>query len=159
MYSIHHQLLIAAPLQQVYRAITSVDGLSHWWTPRTELLSSGAPTLRFHFGNGYFKDMIITGQRENTSFHWKCVAGDPEWIGTTLSFELIHDEQVDQPEMKGQVEQAASDRGVVLRFQHTGWRENTPNLAECSYTWAMFLKSLKLYCETGVGKPWPGQHK
>lgn len=62
-------------------------------------------------------------------------------------------------EVRDQIQQQKKGEKVTLLiFHHDDWREYTPMFAECSYTWAQFLKSLKLFCETGKGRPWPNQH-
>ena len=47
-------------------------------------------------------------------------------------------------------------RGEVL---YTTAQEYTNMYAECNYTWGQFLRSLKLLCETGKGRPYPYQHR
>jgi hypothetical protein len=73
---------------------------------------------------------------------WLCVGAYEEWIGTTISFEL-------QPHA----------RGTSLIFYHNGWKDNAETYAGCSYDWAIFLRSLKLLCETGRGLPYPNHYK
>ena len=63
------------------------------------------------------------------------------------------------PEMQGQIEQQINTKCTFLSFHHNDWKDYTPMFAECSYTWGQFLKSLKLFCETGKGRPWPTQHQ
>jgi hypothetical protein len=42
---------------------------------------------------------------------------------------------------------------VVLRFSQTGFAVTTPLVAFSSYAWAQYLRSLKLFLETGKGEP------
>ena len=160
MPAIIHRLLIAAPAATVYIALTTANGLSAWWTPGVGVLGTVA---RFPFGPGYHKDMEITLLETNKRAVWKCVNGANEWIGTTLSFNLTEMKNGllgSYPEMQGQAEQLTNaDTVTLLDFTHSGWRARTPMFAECNYTWALFLKSLKTYCETGTGSPWPNQHR
>jgi hypothetical protein len=61
--------------------------------------------------------------------------------------------------MSGQLQQQRDiNKGTLLIFHHDDWKAYTPMFAECSYTWGQFLRSLKLLCETGKGRPWPKQH-
>jgi hypothetical protein len=84
-------------------------------------------------------------------------------VGTNLSFQLIPGSKVSlvqaYPEILGQTEQQKADDATLLIFHHDNWKAYTLMFAECSYTWGQFLKSLKLYCETGKGTPWPHQHQ
>jgi hypothetical protein len=95
---------------------------------------------------------------------WHCIHGADEWVGTTISFKLYPGSKTflltEHPEAAGQAEQLQSDNGgTLLVFEHDNWKDYTPMYAECNYTWGQFLRSLKLYCETGKGRPWPHQHR
>ena len=37
------------------------------------------------------------------------------------------------------------------------WREETDFFASCNYQWGYYLRSLKLYCESGKGTPFTGE--
>ncbi|ASZ12561.1 SRPBCC domain-containing protein [Chitinophaga pendula] len=162
MPNIRHSLLIAASRECVYEAITSAKGLSSWWTPGTEAIPQVGSVASFPFGDVYVKKMKIVELLPSEFVKWSCIQGDQEWIGTTLSFRLLEQDNKTMekihPEIKGQIEQNTADRSTLVLFQHDDWSGYTPTFAECSYTWAQFLKSLKLLCETGKGKPWPFQH-
>jgi uncharacterized protein YndB with AHSA1/START domain len=142
MISIYHRLLIEAPSEKVYEALTTQKGLAGWWTPETTTHMETGSIARFAFGPDYFKEMKIEKLKPSNKVKWLCIKGYEEWIGTTISFEL-------QPH----------DRGTVLFFHHDGWKEYTPGFASCSYDWALFLRSLKFLCETGKGLPYPDVHK
>nr|WP_294948528.1 SRPBCC domain-containing protein [uncultured Mucilaginibacter sp.] len=163
MPNINHALIIEATAQTVYDAITSQEGLSAWWTPDTEANKQVNSTLRFHFGAGYFKEMVLIAAEPFEPVKWSCIKGADEWVGTNLSFKLIPGTRESlltaYPEMLGQLEQLKNDTATLLVFSHDDWRDNTLMFAECSYTWGQFLRSLKLFCETGKGKPWPNQHR
>lgn len=163
MPNIHQALLIGAPAEKVYGAITSQEGLSGWWTPDAKAKAEPGTIARFPFGPTYYKEMTIVELRPFGLVKWNCIKGDGEWVGTTLTFQLVSGDKKTllsaHPEIKGQIEQLADDEGTLLLFRHDNWKEYTPMFAECSYTWGQFLRSLKLWCETGKGRPWPDQHR
>lgn len=160
---IHQAVLIASSAQEVYKAITSQEGLSSWWTPKATAEARVNSIAHFPFGPNYHKEMKITALESNQFVKWDCIHGAEEWIGTNISFTLIAGEheifQNQYPEIQGQLEQLKSKSGTLLIFHHDNWREDSLMFEECSYTWGQFLKSLKLYCETGKGRPWPTQHQ
>jgi uncharacterized protein YndB with AHSA1/START domain len=163
MPNIYQQLLIAAPAGKVYTAITSQEGLSAWWTPHATAAAELNSIARFPFGDGYFKEMKITKLEPSRKVEWACLKGDDQWVATTISFELIAGDKTalieSRSELRGQIEQLDNvPESTVLIFSHNDWSGYTPMFAECSYTWAQFLRSLKLLCETGKGRPWPQQH-
>lgn len=163
MNNIHHKLLISVPPEKVYDAITTQEGLAGWWAPDAEAKPEVDTIAHIPFGNSYFKEMKIAELIPSQLVKWVCIKGDNQWIGTTLSFELqAFDPSIISasfPEMRGQMEQTTSDTGTVLTLQHNDWKAYTAMFAECSYTWGQFLRSLKLFCETGKGCPWPNQHR
>lgn len=162
MPNIRHELIISAPAEKVYTAITSQEGLSAWWTPDTIAKAEVGTTARFAFGPTYFKEMKITELKPPGQVKWICIAGADEWMGTTLSFKLEGGDKKalrnGHPEAGDQLRQN-KDNVTLLTLQHDDWKDYTPMYAECSYTWAQFLRSLKLFCETGKGTPWPDQHR
>jgi uncharacterized protein YndB with AHSA1/START domain len=162
MPHIRHSLLIEASAEKIYKAITSQEGLSAWWTPNSTAKEEVNSIARFPFGNNYYKEMKITALNPSKLIKWNCIKGDAEWVGTNISFTLIASNKKNllesNPEILGQIEQQNNDEGTMLIFHHDDWKYYTPMFAECNYTWGQFLRSLKLLCETGKGKPWPNQH-
>jgi len=163
MPDIRHELIIGAPAEKIYAALTRQEGLSAWWTPGTKARSERNSIARFAFGPEYFKEMKIVELNPSGFVKWICITGADEWIGTTISYELQPGDKAtllnSHPEAKDQVQQQRkADKVTLLIFHHDGWKEYTPMFAECNYTWGQFLRSLKLLCETGKGRPWPNQH-
>lgn len=161
---IHHEVLIGAPIEKVYKAITSQEGLSSWWTPGTSAKAEVGSVARFPFGPNYHKEMKIIELSLDQQVKWDCIAGADEWVGTRLTFTLKGGDkrslQSGRYELGGQLEQQGDfEEGTLLIFHHDNWREDTDMYAECNYTWGQFLRSLKLLCETGKGRPYPYQHR
>ena len=163
MPNIRHELLIGAKAEKVYGAITTQEGLSAWWTPGTIARPERDSIARFAFGPVYFKEMRITELVPYTRVSWICETGAAEWIGTTISFELQPGDRETllkaHPELADQIQQQQTfSTDTVLSLRHDNWKDYTPMFAECNYTWGRFLRSLKAWCETGSGRPWPHQH-
>jgi len=136
--SICHRLLIEVPVEKVYEALTTQEGLAGWWTPETTAKPEIGSVSRFAFGPDYYKEMKVEELKPYSVVKWHCLTGYEEWIGTRLTFEL-------EPHSKG----------TILFFHHDGWKEYTPELASCTYAWGLFFRSLKFLCETGKGFPYP----
>ena len=163
MAQIQQELFIAASAEKVYDALTSQTGLASWWTPKAVAIPKTGSVSRFPFGDDYFKEMRIDEIIFPQLVRWTCIAGAEEWVGTSISFNLEPGTKEQlltaHPEISDQLQQSSAGVGTLLKFQHIGWEGFTPMLSECSYTWGQFLRSLKLYCETGKGTPWPLQHR
>jgi uncharacterized protein YndB with AHSA1/START domain len=137
MAEILHKISINAPTATVYRALSTVEGLAHWWTSTTGGKSSPGETLEFRFGE-HVVPMRVEQLEADQRVVWECKDTSGEWVGTRLTFELSED--------KGR---------TTLLFGHRAWKEPSPFLASCSMKWATFLLSLREYAETGKGRPFP----
>ena len=90
----------------------------------------------FTFGK-YRNEMKVTELTPNKRVKWECIdTPEKEWMDTNISFDV---------EEKGE--------RTILLFSHAGWTAVTDTFASCNYDWAMFMKSLKSYCENGSGTP------
>jgi uncharacterized protein YndB with AHSA1/START domain len=136
MYDIKHLVTIDAPLPLVYMALTEQEGLAGWWTTDTIAKPIIGSIAGFRFGDQYHNTMRIEVLEADSRVEWICLDGDPEWVDTTLVFEI-----------------EARDGSTVLRFTHGAWREMTDFFAACNYNWGFYMRSLKAYCETGKGQP------
>lgn len=135
MSDIRHNLVIKVSPEQVYNAITTQEGIEQWWCKQTTAKPEVEFVNVFIFGQ-YRNEMKIVELTEGRKVEWKCINSIDEWMGTTVRFEL-------EP----------YNGNTRLRFAHADWKAATDMFASCNYDWAMFLKSLKSYCETGTGNP------
>jgi uncharacterized protein YndB with AHSA1/START domain len=126
---------------EVYAALTTLDGLSGWWARDTTGETGVGGVIAFRFGPGGF-DMKVAELAPGKKVVWEVVDGPAEWIGTEVSFELSQ----------------AGDFTIVL-FEHRGWAEPVEFMYHCSTKWAVFLLSLKQLLETGYGAPDPDDVK
>ncbi|MFV2100239.1 SRPBCC family protein [Micromonospora sp. LOL_024] len=137
MVEILHRIGVAAAPDDVYAALTTVDGLANWWTVETTGDGDVGGVLQFRFVPGGF-DMKVVETRPAELVLWEVVDGPEEWIGTQVRFEL-----------------KVEDDFTILLFRHEGWREPVEFMYHCSTKWAIYLMSLKKLVETGTGEPAP----
>jgi uncharacterized protein YndB with AHSA1/START domain len=124
--------------KDAYKALTTLEGLSGWWTGDTQGESKVGGVIRFRFGDHGGFDMKVTALDPARRVLWDVLDGPGEWIGTKIHFELRQE----------------GDFTIVL-FKHEGWKEPTESMHHCSTKWATFLMSLKSLVETGKGAPYP----
>ncbi|MER6450699.1 SRPBCC domain-containing protein [Streptomyces venezuelae] len=136
MVDILHRVGVTAAPEKVYEALTTVEGLAAWWT--TDTSGDGDGVLEFRFGDLGGFDMKVLELRPDARVLWEVVDGPPEWIGTTVSFDLTREGE-----------------WTIITFAHAGWREPVEFMNHCSTKWAIFLMSLKSLVETGSGAPHP----
>jgi uncharacterized protein YndB with AHSA1/START domain len=137
MADILHRVGIKTSLDKVYRALTTIEGLSGWWTNDTQGDCNVGGVIQFRFGAGGF-DMKVLELDPARRVLWQVVAGPEEWIDTRVSWELRKED----------------DYTIVL-FKHQGWKESVEFMHHCTTKWAVFLLSLKSLLETGKGAPNP----
>ncbi|MVT10219.1 SRPBCC family protein [Chitinophaga tropicalis] len=137
MHAIEHIQYIKTGKTKVYTALSTQEGLGNIWTENLEVRNETGTTSKFNWGEDYTTEMEIQELKPDERILWKCTASDPEWVGTCISFDLTE------------------EKGVTkLVLKHYNWREVTDYYRWCNYNWAMFLLSLKQYCEEGKGKPY-----
>jgi len=140
MAAIKHLLIVNSSPEKIYSAITTKEGAANWWTEQTEIGNKVGDINIFDFGDRYHNEMKISKLIPNKQVEWECLEGDKEWIGTKLIFEIEE-----------------KDEGSVLKFTHGNWREETDFFASCNYHWGYYMRSLKIYCETGKGTPFQNE--
>src|SRR5688572_32509640 len=105
MPDILHRVGIKSSLDEVYKALTTREGLAAWWTSNTQGESRVGGVLQFRFGAGGF-DMKVLELHPAMRVLWQVVDGPEEWIGTKVSWELKQ-----------------RDGYTIILFKHQGWRE------------------------------------
>ena len=138
---LHKVGIKSSSLDDVYKALTTVEGLSHWWTRDTQGENKLGGQLKFRFGDGGF-DMKVLEIKPGQRVLWQVVDGPEEWLGTKVSFDLKQ-----------------NGEWIIVLFKHQGWKEPVEFMHHCSTKWAVFLLSLKSLLETGKGAPWPNEIK
>ena len=128
--------------QEVYQALSTIEGLSSWWTTDTHGDPDTGGTIVFRFGGDDGFDMLVRELVPAKGVAWEVVAGPEEWIGTEVTFDIHQD-----------------DEWTIVLFEHHGWREQVEFMNHCSTKWATFLLSLVELVQSGSGRPYPHELK
>ena len=134
---LHRVGIASSTPDDVYAALTTLDGLSGWWASDTHGDTTIGGVLQFRFEAGGI-DMRVLELDPAKHVLWQVTDGPEEWIGTTVSWDLRQD----------------GDYTIVL-FKHQGWKEPVEFMHHCSTKWGVFMVSLKSLVETGKGAPDP----
>lgn len=137
MVDILHRVGIVSSPEEVYAALTTIEGLAGWWTTDTQGDGKVGGVLKFRFVPGGF-DMKVLELDPSRQVVWEVVDGPEEWIGTHVDWQLKQE-----------------DDFTIVLFEHRGWKEPVEFMNHCSTKWAIFLMSLKALVETGKGDPSP----
>jgi uncharacterized protein YndB with AHSA1/START domain len=141
-----HSVTIDAKPEEIYRAISTGEGLASFWTRDSQAEPKVGSIARFGFG-GPELEMKVEELAPGKLVRWSTHAGFPGWDGTMITWEIV-------PSPNG---------GQEVRFSHVGWPAEMPQaeLASVNYTWGRIAGRLKKYAETGKPAPFfamEGQH-
>jgi len=140
---IRHRVGIAAPQHRVYEMLATKDGLAKFWTRQVEGDSEVGGKLRFFFGKPEPSAVMeVVELSRDDRVQWRCVNGAPEWVGTTVTFDL-----------------KSSSGETVLLFTHADWREPVEFMHHCSTKWATVLIGLRRGLEDGAFNAFPDDTK
>jgi uncharacterized protein YndB with AHSA1/START domain len=131
------QLTLAASADAVFDALTTIRGLSAWWTSVTgDGLTGGE--LTFSFGPAAQAVIRVDAAERGVRVRWTNLACHVEdWVGTTVQFDI----------------EATPAGGTELRFRHAGLTPRLECYSDCKSGWDHFIPSLRAYVETGTGNP------
>ncbi len=131
MADMHHQIRIAAPVEDVYSALTHGSGIRRWWTGNclAEPRIGSMAELGFSSGQVVFR-MRVDELDPNEKVVWTCLGDVDEWVGTRLTWELV-----------------PVDDSTELRFTHAYWRSIAGSYPLCNSTWGALMFRLRDYLE------------
>ena len=133
-HTIKHLFHINAPRNDVFRQLTTIDGLAKWWTTQTSGSADPGGIIQFRFGDSG-PDMKVKSIKENETVIWECIASPHGWEGHVFTFHL------DDNEGKTRV-----------RFSHDNWEQADDFYAICTFSWGRYMESLRQLCQTGNGE-------
>lgn len=135
MRTILHAVNVGAGAGKLTAALTTIEGLAAWWTTRVDGTASKGEVIKFTFDGDFNPDMRVVESGEGVVV-WECVGGHEPWADNTFRFEF---------------------RGAmpVAMMFHQEYARELDDVAYGTYNfnWGYYLDSLRLYCETGTGKP------
>jgi hypothetical protein len=121
----------------LYQQLSTISGLSTWWTRYTSKDNDKANRIHFDFANEARISIEVMETNKSDLVKWKYVGSDPEWKGSVIQFEIMEKEGV-----------------CSLRFHHYDLPAYTDFIARCNFSWSNYLRSLKNLCESGTGNPY-----
>ena len=133
MNSYSKRFEFSATVEEVYKAITTEEGIKSWWTVDCDISTEIGGIHSFRFEQLLFNSMKIVDLIPNEKVHWTCIDGWNEWIGTDVIFSL----------------QASKTGKTTVEFQHIGLTPSLSCYKMCSKGWEDTLLHLKQYVENG----------
>jgi uncharacterized protein YndB with AHSA1/START domain len=137
MADILHDLPIKAPIDRVFEAVSTAQGLDTWWTDRSSGTPAQGEEYVLWFGPEYDWRARVTRSTPPSEFELEMTRADDDWIDTRVRIRL-------QPR----------DGGTWLQFAHTDWKSANEHYRLSSNCWAMYLRILRRYLEHGESVPY-----
>jgi len=134
-FDIVHSVDIETTPDRLYEAITTQQGLAGWWTPQVKAEPTVGALNEFHFEGTTLKFRVNTLESAR-HVGWSSVQVPADWEGTQVLFDIL-----------------PQDDTITLRFSHIGFASPGGSFGVTSYSWAQYLRSIKLLLETGEGEP------
>jgi uncharacterized protein YndB with AHSA1/START domain len=134
-----HQVNIKATPDSVYKAISTQEGLSSFWTDDTKAESKVGSVASFGFG-GPSQRMRVDELAPGKRVKWTGLPDFPNWENTTVTWDI-------KPADNGQ---------TSVTFGHRDWPASVTahDLGSINYTWGMIVDRLRQYAETGKPVPY-----
>jgi uncharacterized protein YndB with AHSA1/START domain len=130
---------LRASASDVFDALTTVTGLSSWWTQATGSGEAGGE-VRFFFTSPTEPCVMHVDQADRpTLVEWTVTecAFLPDWVGTRPVFTIT----------------PVEDGGSELHFRHHGLTPELECIEMCTDGWNTCLTSLSQFAESGQGSP------
>jgi uncharacterized protein YndB with AHSA1/START domain len=137
---------VQAPVERLFDAIATLEGVRGWWTPRVSGSDEAGATMRLEFeGLDEHIDLRVVATKRPSRVEWSVVEHTSldDWDGTTIRFEIAPDG-------------ASASR---LAFQHVGLSPRLECYDQCEAGWDHFLGSLVAFIERGAGAPYSSKRK
>jgi uncharacterized protein YndB with AHSA1/START domain len=137
-YHILMQFDIDADRERVRDALTRREGITSWWSVKTELVEGAEPQLRVSFPD-VPQPFEFAVKEDADRIEWVTGAFPPWWAGTTVRWDL-GDRDDGKP-------------GTRLLFSHRDYEPDNPVIPIVTPAWAQIIMRLKGYAETGTRQP------
>jgi len=137
MPDILHDFPILRPIEEVFDALSSPEGLSAWWTLTAAGIPGPGEVFELDFGPGYLWQAEMSVFEPPNRLEWTIIDADPDWINTRIGFELNRTES-----------------GTKVQFYHAGWPSLNDHYRTSCFCWAMYLRLFRRHMEFGEFVPY-----
>ncbi len=137
MPDVLHQFSVKATLADVFRAVSTPEGINVWWTKLCKGEPAEGSEYELFFGPGYDWRAVVSKCIRNQAFELTITSADRDWTGLLVGFEL-----------------ADKDGTVEVRFYNSGWASENDHFRISNTCWAMYLRLLRRYVEHGEVVPY-----
>ncbi len=136
---IEHELVVAAPVDQVFDHFSTPAGLDTWWTSTSAADPRVGGRYTFGFDAQHQWGGVVRIFEPPFAIEWEMTetAPMPDWLGARVGARLT-----------------AEGEGTRLHFYHRGWAGKTAHQRNTSFCWALYLRLLARHCTAGEVVPY-----
>jgi hypothetical protein len=139
MATILLRMPVEAEPKTIYEGVATSEGVNGWWSDRTEGLDGLGTTMKVAIPDAPITfDFEVTEEVPGERVAWRCLSGPPEWVGTTVSFDV----------------QTDADGNNSVLFAQDGWATTEESFPFIAFSWAQILPRLKKLAESGERDPY-----
>jgi len=134
-FDIVHSIDIKTTPERLYEALSTRKGIAGWWTPDVKAEPTVGSLNELSFMGTTLKFRV---DRLEPARHvaWSSVDVPPQWENTQVLFDITPEDDM-----------------VNLKFKHAGFASLDGDFGITSYSWAQYVRSIKLLLEDGEGEP------
>jgi hypothetical protein len=136
MTKISHEIRINASMTDVFKTISTIDGLKGWYTTRIEGDMASGKSINVHADGRPPFCWRISELQPPTETKWECIEGPGTAPGSTICFRL-----------------SVKDSRTQVQLDCEGLREDDRAFATCNTLLGVMLGHLKQYVETETPSP------
>jgi uncharacterized protein YndB with AHSA1/START domain len=137
--TIHHQVSINAPVEKVFQAISTPEGISSWWNKQTPVQTDQGLVLEHNPGPEHgVVQLRVVELIQNKRIEWECISKHPAsspasvWTGTHFVFELAEVDGV----------------GTTVDFRQLGYDEQSKFFEFNRDAWGQVMQNMKQVLES-----------
>lgn len=132
MADVFHDFPVKAPIEDVFRGVSTPEGLDQWWTKTSAGEPAEGAEYELGFGPGYDWRARVTRCAAPFDFELEMTVADDDWRGSRVGMHL--EERKD---------------ATWVQFWHKGWPTANEHFRISNCCWAMYLRVLRRYLEHG----------
>jgi uncharacterized protein YndB with AHSA1/START domain len=132
MAEINHEIKIDAPVDKVYTALSTLEGLRSWHTANIAGKMELNDVIAIQAADKPLFEWKIIEAIPSSKVTWECLAGPGDSKGTKVFYKLSK----------------TDDNRTLLELSHTEWPHQAVNYRKCNTLWGVLLHHLKQYVET-----------
>lgn len=134
--TIFHDFTINASSKKVFDAVSDPEHLVNWWPDKCSGKPEAGALYNFYFTPEYDWYGTVHQLEPAQLFTIKMTDASPDWVDTEFGFKL-----------------SEKDNQTYVEFFHSNWPQLNAHFRIASFCWAMLLKGLKDYVESGIVIP------